>query len=243
MSSHILPRSNNKETAFLYNRAIKIYQQTQWLLDDDPSSSESDVAHSFSGDTVEPVLTGVLIRKVRIYTECLVEIGDSLGCPATDDLNAEEPTGLGLEQRSAEDYHTERLRAKFPLADYVFLQAFGGTCWDRYQRMQRERELNVRHQLMTLSNTKSHAVYSEFRDSGLGTSNLAATSPYAATILSFLSSVAGGKHIKIPSLSAEAKAGSEFECIACSRFIQATNERDWRYVMHLACCVVSIAEC
>lgn len=211
-----------------YQNATHVYQQTRWRIDDDQSSSEGDVTLDGSE---EPVRVGVLIRKTKIYIECLGDIGASLSCPAPDDLGDEETNSLGLEQRSAADYHTDRLRAKFPSAEIDLLECLGRSSWDRYQRMQHERELNTQRQDITIPGSKSRAVYSEFQDSGLGTSIPAGASSYAATVVSLMSSVAGGKRVEIPPLSAEAKLGEPFECIACGKLIRLTNDRHWRSVV------------
>jgi hypothetical protein len=97
--------------------------------------------------------------------------------------------------------------------------------------MQQEREENAKANATMkapVSAAKSLAAISEFQDSGLGTSLPSAPTRYAETVISFMTSIAGGKRVQIPSLPAEAKTGARFECHACGRHIRATNNRDWR---------------
>jgi hypothetical protein len=132
---------------------------------------------------------------------------------------------------AAHHYHADLVLAKFPKAHSDLVECLGKISWDRYQRMQQEREDNANANAVMhapASAVKSLAAISDFQDSGLGTSVPSAPTRYAETVISFMTSIAGGKRVQIPSLSAEAKAGAQFECHACGRHIRATNNRDWR---------------
>lgn len=225
-----MPHTNRDGAKAQYDDALRIYQQTKWQVLDNQSSSDSEAAYNDLKAQFEPVTMVLLVRKTRIYTECLTDLGSSLQSPAPDDLEEGIAIGLVLEQRSAEDYHTELLKAKFPLARLDILQRLGRTSWDRYQRMQQERDKNAQRQTIIASDSKSHAGCSEFQDSGLGTSVPASASSYAATVVSVMSSIAGGKIAQIPQLPAGARAGAQFECTACGRLIRVTDDREWRSV-------------
>lgn len=103
----------------------------------------------------------------------------------------------------------------------------------RYQRIRDEREANIHaqehdhvHQVPQPA-VKSIIADSEFLDSGLGISLPAPTS-YAETMISFMTSISGGKRIQIPLLPEEAKIGLKFECMACGKQVKITNNSEWR---------------
>jgi len=175
-----------------------------------------------------------------MHIDCLVDLSDALEHPAEDpQQHKDEPSVLRVKQRAAHDYHADLILAKFPKAHIELAECLGKISWDRYQRMQQEREINakavvassVQEQELQGCGNKSHVADSEFQDSGLGTS-LPSAPPtrYAETMISYMTSVAEGKRVQIPSLSAEARSGQKFECNACGKLIRAQNNREWRYV-------------
>jgi hypothetical protein len=111
----------------------------------------------------------------------------------------------------------------------ILLQCLGKTSWDRYLRMQRERDSNAH--IISIQDGKSCFSRSEFQDSGIGKSLPHGASTYAETIISFATSISGGQRVDIPPLPPGAKKGVPFECNACGNSIKATNNRDWRLVL------------
>ncbi len=217
LKSRVLSQMHDDSTAGLYAAATEICDQTQWLLTDDGENmgdTDSDVSSSDDEDT-----DGLreVADKVKTYTSCLMDLTVALKCPALEPEHDDKPVQLRLEQRSAHDYHTELMRAKFPQSEEDLLHSLGETSWNRYQRMQHEREMNA-----------SDAAYSKFRDSGVGTSLPGGASTYTEPIVPFMTSVPGDKRSNIPPLSTEAKSGARFDCNACGKSIRATNNRDWR---------------
>lgn len=237
-----LPVADLKETVNKFRAILRVEQQSISRTNDSPnlSDTESESENDNPDTQIEPIGIRTVIRKMKTYTECLLDIGYSLDHPALDDSEDDETANLAIKQRSihdyytnqrsAEDYHTERLRAKFPLARIELLQCLGRTSWNRYQRLQKERELRVQGDQVAISDEKSHTIHSKFVDSGLGTSLPAATSSYAASIVSLMSSITGGKQAKLPKLPVEAKNGAPFDCIACGGRVCYDNNRDWRSV-------------
>jgi hypothetical protein len=234
-----------KDTVILRLRSdtAQIYSQTKWLIagpEDSASDSDSD---SDDGARVEhPERFGLdqLAEDVKIHIDCLVDLSDALEHPAEDPEQHDiEPSYLNVEQRAAHDYHADLILAKFPKVQIELAECLGRTSWARYQRMQQEREVNAKvvaipsvEELEVLGSlTKSRFADSEFQDSGLGTS-LPSAPPtrYAETMISYMTSMAGGKRVQIPPLSAEAKSGARFECNACGKHIYAQTNRKWRYV-------------
>ncbi len=224
-------------------RTAEIYSQTKWLLESLEATSDNDSddsSDSDSGSDSDPVGSALkwntstkFVEDVKVYTECLIDLSAALDRPATDPIHEDEPSVPRIEQRTAHDYHSELIRAKYPQASSALVECLGKTSWNRYHRLQKLREsivdMEMHGEIQAQSVAKSQVANSEFKDSGLGTSIPAAPSiSYAETVISFMSSVAGGSRVRIPPLSAEAKKGVKFECNACGKLIRATNNHDWR---------------
>ncbi|KAJ8114276.1 hypothetical protein OPT61_g3797 [Boeremia exigua] len=197
--------------------AVKLCDQTRWLLtdindstSDNDSDSDSDSAAS-SSDVWDRSEATNLAQSIKTYTDCLIDLGSALDYPALEPYQEGAPGLVTLELRSADDYHTALIRAKFPQAEISLLQHLGQASWSRYQRMQKEREVNAYGEVTLISNEKSQIAKSEFKDSGIGTSLPQATSAYAETVVSFMTSISGGQRVNIPPLPTEAKAGLPFK--------------------------------
>jgi hypothetical protein len=220
----------------------QIHSQTRWLLkesDENVSDSDSDGDSSSDSDSSTPGNKGGGLARfaedVKMHVQCLSDLSNALESPAIDPEPTDEPSVLKIEQRAAHDYHVDLITAKFPKTQTSLAECLGKMSWDRYQRMQQERESNARNiagsapeEEVVASAQKSQIADSDFKDSGLGTSLPAPPTRYAETVISYMTSIAGGKRIQIPPLPADAKTGCQFECNACGRHIRAVNNREWR---------------
>jgi hypothetical protein len=179
-----------------------------------------------------------VIEEVKTYVGCLVDLSSALECPAVDPDHAEdESRGPRSEKRNAHEYYSDLIVAKFPDASIDLVECLGKANWDRYQRLQLERQNNSSGRIASSDTISvrsaalmSHHVDSEFRDSGLGTSIPTQPTTYAETVISFISNVSSGKRVNVPPLPVEGRNGQPFECVACGRYIKATTNREWRYV-------------
>ncbi|KAF2131117.1 hypothetical protein P153DRAFT_384331 [Dothidotthia symphoricarpi CBS 119687] len=238
LDKHVPSRDDDTVIAHLKVTTAQIHDQTKWLLagdegtSDGDDDSDSDSDSETLGDEVGSNAFTRLVENIKTYTDCLVDLSPALECPAIDPEHDDEPSVLRVEQRAAHEYHAELILAKYPNASFEMVDCLGKTSWARYQRMQQEREHNVHaydyEQRSRIADSKS-----KFQDSGLGTSIPPANSAYAETVISFMTGVTGGKRVQIPSLPAEAKNGSPFECHACGRRIRATTNREWRKHLYL----------
>ncbi|KAF3033694.1 hypothetical protein E8E12_004226 [Didymella heteroderae] len=130
-----------------------------------------------------------LVRSIKTYVSCLMDLGLALASPALEPEVDDKPCQIILGQRLAHDYYSDLITAKFPQADTHLLQSLGKINWERYLRMQRERDANAHKEQSAISSNKSR---SEFQDSGLGTSVPPVQSSYAESTVSFMTSVADG---------------------------------------------------
>ncbi|KAH4043809.1 hypothetical protein HBI24_212160 [Parastagonospora nodorum] len=252
LSNDLYRHADSKDTATmeLYIHTAQIYSQTKWLLkqaeegvseSDSDSDSDSEVNSDSPGSEITSGGTESLAEDVKIHVQCLFDLSNALEYPAIDPEPTDEPSLLKVEQRAAHDYHKDLIVAKFPKVHMELAECLGKISWDRYQRMQEEREINASNptgrpaeeEEMAASGQKSRFAESEFIDSGLGTSLPAPRSRYAETVISFMTSITGGKRIQIPPLPAEARTGAQFECNACGKHIRAATNRDWRKHLYL----------
>lgn len=239
MSRVILSHSEDLRLSLLRDtNAQVVYEQTKFILADleDTASDSGSDADSYEDELDQDNLDSV-VDEIKTYTQCLVDLNTALECPAMDpDHGDNESNILRLGERSVHEYYADLIIAKYPKVDLDIAACLGKVSWDRYQRMQQERNSNLNNHTMyseeqALSMVpKSHLAESAFQDSGLGTSIPAEPSTYAATVISFMSSVSGGKQIQVPPLSTEARDGKAFECNACGKHIKATTNREWRLV-------------
>jgi hypothetical protein len=237
MNKRTEPVSEYDTTAQLRESIAEVCSQTKWLLSSssEPASTHDSSDSDTSSDELAQSDISRLVEDTKTYTGCLVDLSAALQCPAISKEQEDEPSILRVQERAAHDYHIQLILAKYPSAQINLIENLGKTSWNRYQRMVHERESNANAQthaeLSTLHQTaaKSHLADSEFQDSGLGTSlSSAPRTTYAETVISFMTSIGGGKRIQIPPLSAEAKSGAKFECNACGKQIRSTTNRDWR---------------
>jgi hypothetical protein len=238
----VVPRTSDVTILRRHAVALELYVQTKWLVlnDDDSdgdsdgdseSEAQSDDAHSESKAAGQMMRAKSMVGKIETYTNCLMAMGSALDCPAPDDEHVDKTGQLSGEQRCASDYHADLIKAKFPQADVLLVHQLGKASWERYQRMQQERELNTNKGIVPTTSNKSHANLSEFQDSGLGTSLAPPVSYYASTIVSarsLMSSITGARGTNLPSLSSEARSGALFDCSACGKSIRAVTNREWR---------------
>lgn len=228
LRSYVVTTNGDETIKQLCATATELCHQTAWLLkyqSEDTSEGDSDSEANSSGDDADGRGICDFVRSIKTYIDCLIDLGMALACPALESKVEDKPSQVVLGQRLAHDYHTELITAKYPQANTHLLQSLGKISWERYLRMQRERDANASKNQAVISSNKSH---SEFQDSGLGTTLPPVQSSYAESTVSFMTSVADGKRVQIPPLTAEAKDGKSFECNACGLHIVVTNNRAWR---------------
>lgn len=230
LSKVVLAHSEDAQRSLLMRTQIHVLrEQTRWILSELDQSAHTDNDSDSSSD--EECQDGIesIIKEVKAYTQCLVDLNETLQCPASDQEYEERTPTMRLEKRNAYDYYADLVMAKFPKANLNLVECLGKANWQRYQRMQAGRANNATAEEVTAEELpRSKAASSEFRDSGIGTSIPAWPSSYAPTIISFVSSFSSGERVPIPPLPLEARNGQAFECIACGKSVRATTNREWR---------------
>ncbi|EAT77002.2 hypothetical protein SNOG_15627 [Parastagonospora nodorum SN15] len=232
--AYLYRHADSKDTATmeLYIHTAQIYSQTKWLLkqaeegvseSDSDSDSDSEVNSDSPGSEITSGGTESLAEDVKIHVQCLFDLSNALEYPAIDPEPTDEPSLLKVEQRAAHDYHKDLIVAKFPKPDAKKRR--------EDQRQQSDRFALLKKKRWQPSGSESLDLRSqEFKDSGTWKRPLPAPTKahYAETVISFMTSITGGKRIQIPPLPAEARTGAQFECNACGKHIRAATNRDWR---------------
>ncbi|KAF2116697.1 hypothetical protein BDV96DRAFT_645109 [Lophiotrema nucula] len=204
-----------------------LYEQTRWLLSgNDENSSDSETDSSSDEEEYDEV--DAIVNDLKTYVQCLVDLSNSLECPAMDPDHEDDEASLPrLQIRAAHDFYADIITRKYPQANIEVVEHLGKANWERYQRLQAERRLNVARGDTEEYASRSILADSEFKDSGLGTS-VPAQSSYAQSVISILSTVSSGAQLQIPPLPASAKSGLPFECLACGKNVKVQTNREWR---------------
>jgi len=179
------------------------------LVIDSNSASEGDASDcsDFPNDSLQEILDDL-----EVYTQCLMDL-DPLIKWSVPDVNVEEhpatlPLLTNLTERAPHYHYVDLISVRFPQVDADLVEGLGKANWNRYQRMQAERLSNLAHledhALKESDATAKIITGSKFHDSGLG-SSIQATTAYAATVVSMISSLAEGSRAHIPRLSEDAK--------------------------------------
>lgn len=200
--------------------------------DSDGSQSDSDDSeYDDPNDNIQYVT-----EDIKTYTQCLVDLNNSIECPAIDSQynDRHTPAILALEGKDAYGYYAGLVRTKFPRANSDLAKCLGKANWERRQRLQDERKANTNAAAQGLPQVRradgmAPSVFAEstFHDSGLGSSVLARTR-YTLTIKSHMSSFVGSNESRIPPLSKEAKEGQPFLCHACGNYVCARTNQEWK---------------
>jgi hypothetical protein len=232
----VISMSSETQSTFLHkSNAYVLYEQTKWILaEDDEDGFDSDSDSEASSDDIEKCMIEEIVEDIKVYIQCLVDLGSALECPAFDpDFDEDETDMTRVKTHTAYDYYSDLIMDKYPNVNRDLADCLGKANWERYQRLQSER---MRNEQTSVASTEQREVVvskscfssSEFHDSGLGTSLSAQDVTYPETVISYISSVSNSRRISIPPLSLEARDGRQFECLACSKYIRATTNRAWR---------------
>jgi len=130
----------------LRDETAQFHSQTIWLISgpEESSSDSSDSDSDASGSRHVPTALSHLAEDVKMHIDCLTDLSIALEFPAEDPVETDDvPSTLRVEQRAAHDYHADLILAKFPKAQIELAETLGKISWDRYQRMQQEREYNA----------------------------------------------------------------------------------------------------
>ena len=200
--------------------------------DKEDNSGSDDSSDSGSYNTIEDI---------SFATSCLMELGPSL---EQNLQHAEVARNESSHLRSVPftvsgpaEVYVSLVREKFKQAHYKLIERLGEANWQRHRDI-RDKTENTElssEERMKLGGETSIAYslfrpYSDFHDSGIGTS-VPSQTEYAPSHTSFLSSNAEGEYVslRVPKEPSEVGAGKPFQCFLCRRTISNVRNRiDWK---------------
>ncbi|KAL8383143.1 hypothetical protein RB595_006753 [Gaeumannomyces hyphopodioides] len=194
-------------------------------LQDAAESIQNDDFSDSSSDDLDSDTIGDVIEDLKTDTTCLADLDHLLKDPILElDIERAAPGDRLL------DWHPDRvyghkIGARFPQADVSLVDWLGKANYVRYLRCQQARETCVDDSTHVAAPAQSETASSKFNDSGLG-SSLPSTISYAETVMSY--GGRGSQSVKIPPLTAEAKAGVPFSCTACGKAVSITSNSMWK---------------
>ncbi|KAL3295441.1 Ankyrin repeat protein [Colletotrichum asianum] len=211
-------------------------------VDGEGSDSESS-SESVSDDWDQ------IASDMRTDVECLIDLEPLIKCPFIDSrkANSNQTQTTETTQWTPLKLYSDRIANRFPVAQAELVERLARANWDRFQRIQLEKERNIVNRddervAQEADLTTPTETGSAFQDSGLGTS-LRTGSRYAETVMSYKQD--NGHSIKIPQLPPEAKNGTPFCCLACGRRVRIRGDTMWKkhlfsdlkpWVCHYASC-------
>ncbi|KAL8321172.1 hypothetical protein RB597_007450 [Gaeumannomyces tritici] len=195
----------------------ELQDAVQSAQNDDFSDSSSD---DLSSDTI-----GDAIEDLKTDTTCLADLDHLLKDPILElDIEQAAPADRLLDWHP-DSVYSHKIGARFPQADVSLVEWLGKANYLRYLRCQHTRETCESAATYVAAPAQSETASSKFNDSGLG-SSLPSTTSYAETVMSY--GGRGSQSVKIPPLTAEAKAGVPFSCTACGKVVSITSNSMWK---------------
>ncbi|KAK1954603.1 hypothetical protein LY78DRAFT_730058 [Colletotrichum sublineola] len=198
------------------------------------SCQSSDSEESDSDTSSSSVLNDwdEIADDIRTDVECLIDLEPLIQAPFVDHRKSKaiEKKPEKLETWIPRQLYTSRISHRFPNARLELVNRLAQANWDRFHRIQSEKERNIAERGNATREEKTESRTptendSNFHDSGLGTSQ-GTRSAYAETTMSYRQNTAHS--IRIPPLPIEAKKGRPFECLACGRQVRIMNNSAWK---------------
>lgn len=195
---------------------------------------ENDEEYDSGGEGLSDSGSYDTIEDIGFATACLLELGPSLeqnllcaeNARNQRSYRADVPFSVSTPGR----IYVKLVREKFPQAHYELVERLGESNWQRHKDIRKQME---NPKLMPEERAKSlFRQYSDFHDSGIGTS-VPAQTDYAPSHTSFQSSNIEGEEtsLRVPREPSEVGAGKPFECFLCRCIISNIKNRvDWKYV-------------
>ena len=205
------------------------------------SGDENDEEHDSGSDGSSDSGSYDTIEDISFATTCLMELGPSLEQnlqhAETSRNQSSHLTSVPFAVSNPAMIYVSLVREKFKQADYRLVERLGEANWQRHRDV---RDKTEKTELSPEKRTKLGGEtsiacslfrpYSDFHDSGLGTS-VPAQTEYAPSHTSFLSSNTEGEHasLRVPKEPSEVGAGKPFQCFLCRCVISNVRNRiDWK---------------
>ncbi|KAK6219294.1 hypothetical protein LQW54_002282 [Pestalotiopsis sp. IQ-011] len=195
--------------------------------DDDSDFSSSDESSDSGTDEDDDDITRAeklreVAEDLTLDTECLLDLGARFDEQVVNPLvNEEAVDPQTVDGWDPSEHFVERIRRLYPTCDDGLAKRLGKANWERVLKFQESKEKNATESVAIATTTLStfadpvHLLQdpkdttSMFHDSGVDGWN--------------------NNVLKIPELSAQAKLGHEFSCIACGERLRIQEETNWNF--------------
>jgi hypothetical protein len=186
--------------------------------DDDDSDCYSEAGLDDLDELVMNISTGV---------DCLMDLEQVYNSPRPDS-RPDTPVVVAAAEWKPEQSYCDRISQRFPQAHRGLVLRLGKANYHRYLQCMEERETADEREYevtrVVASGAESSAHVSDFHDSGVGSS--VPTASYAETVMSY--GREKGNTVRVPPLSADAKNGLPFQCIACGKHVRIQQDGTWK---------------
>lgn len=184
---------------------------------------ESDTSSNFDYDSYSEIA-----EDLKTDTTCLMGFNSLLNYPPLKDHVADTVSDTPVSQWEPCQSYCDRISNRFPDGTHDLISRLGKANYERYLRCIKRRDEKDENQVddtnaesMQLAGT---VIASDFHDSGLGSSIPGA---YAETVMSY-GNDGDGPTVRVPPLSAEARRGIPFTCVACFKSVTIANNSLWK---------------
>ena len=214
----------NEEKLIRYGEEDEI-QQNGHVSDEEYDSGTEGLSDSGSYDIIEDI---------GFTTTCLIELAPSL---ALNVQHAEQGrnqqsclAGLSFSVSGPAMIYVSLVQEKFKKADHKLVERLGEANWQRHKSVREKMDSTEQSAHDSGIAYSIFRPYSEFHDSGIGTSAPAQTE-YAQSHTSFQSSNTEGEQVsqRVPKEPPEVGSGKPFPCFLCRCIISHVRNRvDWK---------------
>lgn len=208
------------------------------ILQDD---HETDREHASETEDLSDSDSYDITEDIDFTVRCLTELGPSLAQNVQQAENVRDQhlclTGVPFSVSGPAKIYISAVREKFQKAPYRLVVRLGEANWQRHMDIREKWESTKKFTSKAGIACSVFRPYSDFHDSGIGTS-VPAQTDYAPSHTSFQSSNVEGNRVtlRVPKEPAEVSAGKKFECFLCRRMISNVRNRvDWKYVLAVCC--------
>ncbi|KAI9151342.1 Cross-pathway control protein 1 [Paramyrothecium foliicola] len=218
------------------------------LVQGDDSSDESSIDEVVQSDTTTAAkiseigstakFLSSIARDLETDIESLLDLGSRFEEQVINPvINEEAADPRVLDGWDPAEHFVERIQRRYPLCDGILSRRLGRANWERVLKFQESRTIHNPQKLADavakdpLVATAQEDIPSEsdFRDSGIGASiqarSMRARSKYAKSLITQLGS---DETLGIPTIADLAVQDTPFNCVACGKRLDFTEEPLWR---------------
>lgn len=207
------------------NKSISVIRSLTEAVTEGESDNSSDSGFSDSN----PDSINDFLEDLKVDTTCLLDLEPLLCSPILrKDLEPAAVLDTTRIRWNPHQPYSDKISVRFPKAPEELVTRLGKANYERYSRCQRQKTRNNLGGTPSdqTASAKPESANSKYHDSGIGSSLPASASAYAETIMSY--GTGEGTKVRVPPLSARAKEGLPFSCLACGKWLKIVTDTAWK---------------